>query len=159
MAILSLCSIACAMRAEAAAISVSVCGSGISRLMVGSRKASASSASTPRPASTRASNSGMPWRCAMVSARACRARRAGRARRGRSSARRRGTAAAPAARCQLWPARLCSTATTRLIPPGYSMSGTNYHAIRPPAHECGVIQGWSPADAGRSRIRSRSRNR
>src|SRR5450759_5954530 len=70
MATLSSRSIACVMRAEAPSISVRICGSGISRLMVGSRNASASSASTPRPASTRASNSGIPWRCAIVSARA-----------------------------------------------------------------------------------------
>jgi len=41
---------------------VTVNGSGISRRMVGSRKSSAASISTPRPAITRASISGSRWR-------------------------------------------------------------------------------------------------
>src|SRR5690242_17085989 len=49
-------------------MSVKRCGSGSKRRMAGSRNASTSSASTPRPASTRAKSSGTPWRCAMVSA-------------------------------------------------------------------------------------------
>src|SRR6185437_360844 len=61
---------ASAMRVAATSMSVKVCGSGIRRRMLGSRKASASSGSTPRPAMTRASNSGRPRRCAIVSARA-----------------------------------------------------------------------------------------
>src|SRR6202163_1790542 len=58
------------MRAAASGMAVSTFGSGIARLMVGSRKASTASASTLRPARMRASNSGSSWRCAIASARA-----------------------------------------------------------------------------------------
>ena len=63
-------SIASAMRAAAFGMSVSVSGSGISRRTVGSRNSSTASTSTSRPASTRASSSDTPWRCAIASARA-----------------------------------------------------------------------------------------
>src|SRR5580700_10760857 len=58
------------MRAAASGMAVSTFGSGIERLMVGSRNASTASASTLRPARMRASNSGISWRCAIASARA-----------------------------------------------------------------------------------------
>ena len=58
------------MRAAAFGMSVSASGSGISRRTVGSRNSSTASASTPRPASTRASSSDTPWRCVIASARA-----------------------------------------------------------------------------------------
>src|SRR5580704_6049478 len=61
---------ASAMRSAAACIAVSTCGSGIRRLMVGSRNASTASGSMLRPARMRASNSGRSWRCAIASARA-----------------------------------------------------------------------------------------
>src|SRR5215203_6460469 len=58
------------MRAAAAAMSMRLSGSGISRLTVGSRKLSTSSTSTPRPARMRASSSGVPCRWTITSARA-----------------------------------------------------------------------------------------
>src|SRR5437588_12646573 len=70
MATISPRSTAAAMRAAAAGMSARTPGSGISERTVGSRKANASSTSTPRPASTRASNSGNAWRCTIASERA-----------------------------------------------------------------------------------------
>src|SRR6202451_2079428 len=61
---------ASAMRVAASGMAVSTFGSGMERLMVGSRKASTALASTLRPARMRASNSGNSRRCAIASARA-----------------------------------------------------------------------------------------
>ena len=63
-------SMASAIRAAASGIAVSTFGSGIDRLIVGSRNASTASTSTLRPASMRASSSGRSCRCAIASARA-----------------------------------------------------------------------------------------
>ena len=56
--LLAACTMASASRCAACSMAVTVCGSGISRRTVGSRKASTSSTSTPRPARMRASSSG-----------------------------------------------------------------------------------------------------
>src|SRR5437667_292335 len=60
---------ASATRAAACGISVSVSGSGIRRRTDGSKNSMTASGSTPRPASTRASNSGTLYRCAIEVAR------------------------------------------------------------------------------------------
>src|SRR5579862_6310797 len=61
---------ASAMRAAASGMAVSTFGSGIERLIVGSRNSSTPPTSILRPARMRARSSGRSWRCAIASARA-----------------------------------------------------------------------------------------